>query len=245
MLKKSLVVMMMGGFISALTAFPVLANNWVIDPSAYEHTTANEEWLKAEALAELKQWTDARKDAILALPDEAQRYDAIVKAVCDFLEYDLKYTQPFISYTLRDGKGVCGDYTVLTKALCDAVGIKCEIVGGEYLNDSHGWNKVTIMGKEYYSDLTTVDAGLPAYKLSSQLWSDHIEEVITSDIWYGIQQCGRSVDAWTEASLSAQVGTVACKSPSGTIFYVTEADLAAMERNEITPQELFEKYGVK
>lgn len=244
MLKKSLVVMMMGGFISALTAFPVLANTWLVDPTTYKHATTDEEWLKAEALAELKQWTDARKDAILALPDDAQRYDAIVNAVCDFLEYDAKYTYPFISYTLRDGKGVCGDYTVLTKSLCDAVGIPCDIVFGNYLNASHSWNKVTLMGKTYYSDVTSVEAGLPAYKLSSVLWSDHEERAVSNDIWAGINTCGRDISEDVETSLATPAGTVMFTSPSGTVFYVSQEDTDAFNAGTLSPQELGAKYGV-
>lgn len=244
MLKKSLVVMMMGGFISALTAFPVLASNWVIDPSTYELNTRDNEWLKAEALAEIKQWTDARKDAIAALPTDVDKYEAIVKAVCDFLEYDSKYAYPHISYTLRDGKGVCADYTILTKSLCDAVGIKCTLVFGNFANDAHDWVKVTLMGKEYYSDVTQVDAGMPAYKLSSVLWSDHIETRTSDKIEDALLVCGSDINDSIDSLLATPAGYVECITPDGRPFYVTQADVDALSVNAITFAELMAKYGM-
>lgn len=244
MLKKSLVVMMMGGFISALTAFPVLASNWVIDPSTYELNTRDNEWLKAEALAEIKQWTDARKDAIATLPTDVDKYEAIVKAVCDFLEYDSKYAYPHISYTLRDGKGVCADYTILTKSLCDAVGIKCTLVFGNFANDAHDWVKVTLLGQEYYSDVTQVDAGMPAYKLSSVLWSDHIETRTSDNIEDALLVCGSDINDGIDSLLAAPVGTVMCKTPAGKIFYISQDDSDALDNNSTTFAELMAKYGM-
>lgn len=230
--------------LSMLSAVPAMAQEWLVDPNGYEHTTANEDWLYAEALAELKQWTDARKDAILALPDEAQRYDAIVKTVCDFLEYDIKYVQPYISYTLRDGKGVCADYTTLTKALCDAVGIKCDIVLGIFANDAHDWLKVTILGKEYYSDVTQVDAGMPAYKLSSVLWSDHTEENVVSDIRTAIFLGGRDIGEVADSAIAVPIGYVECVTKDGRVYYITEEDAAAEERGELTLAQIHAKYGI-
>ncbi|MEQ2428940.1 transglutaminase-like domain-containing protein [Enterocloster hominis (ex Hitch et al. 2024)] len=246
MLKRNLLISMLGTALSMAMVFPSVAGStWIIDPTPYEYTTGNEEWLKAEALAEIKVWVDARKDAILALPDDMSKYDAIVEQVCSFLEYDLKYTQAYISYTMRDGKGTCGDYATLTKALCDAVGIPCVQEFGIYLNDSHAWNKVTLNGVEYHSDLTSVDAGFPQYKLSATLWADHEWQSESSDIWSSISSSGRELSTNTDASIAAPAGTVACKSPSGQTFYVSQQDADDFAEGRISPQELMAKYGVQ
>lgn len=247
-MKKTILMAMVCCTVSLSMAFPAFANTWLIDPTPYagphDSGTGVKEWRDAEAVAELKQWTDARKDAIVVLPDDMAKYDAVVKAVCDFLQGDINYTRVNLNYTLRDGKGVCADYATLTKALCDAVGIKCDLAYGVYLNDSHLWNKVTLSGKEYYSDVICVDAGMLAYKLSPTGWSDHLLEGTTDDIKMGFDQkwdTGKDVDA----ILEAPAGMVPVTGTDGSIYYIPQKDLDAAEHGSMSYEQLWEKYGVK
>lgn len=174
MFRKSLLTLMLGGALAALSVLPAFANTWVIDPTPYENETSNKEWLQAEAMAELHQWANARKADMLAISGDVARYTAITDSVCDFLQYDIAYMQSSMSSVLDNGKGVCSDYTALTKALCDAVGIPCKVVTGISGTTKHAWVEVTLNGVNYYSDPTQVDAGRDGYELSTNLWEGYI-----------------------------------------------------------------------
>ncbi|WP_320928754.1 transglutaminase-like domain-containing protein [Hungatella sp.] len=244
MLKKSLITMFIGGALAALSVFPAFANTWVIDPSPYERTTNNEEWLKVEAMAELKQWTDARKDAIAALPTDAAKYDAIVSAVCDFLQYDGNYGPMFISYTFRDGKGVCADYATLTKSLCDAVGIPCKFVYGIVDHNEHEWVKVTLDGKEYYSDTNAVDIGWSDRKLSETLWAGYIEEYSDDNLEMSLKGCGMEISDKNDDLINTPAGYVLItNAKTGEKYYAAQADVDAWLDGLMTTAELDAKYG--
>lgn len=58
---------------------------------------------------------------------------------------------------LLKGKGVCSAYANLFKALCNKVGLKCEVVWTKL--DNHDWNVVKINGFWYNVDVTWDDTG--------------------------------------------------------------------------------------
>lgn len=171
MRKQILVVM--ASFMMMSSAFPTYAAtasttqnessdgiNWIIPREGYktwEHD--GQVWEISEADAQVKRWAEDNKGAIPTIVDEKARYEAIVTKVCDFLTYDDTYEKPHVAYTLRDGKGVCADYTALTKALCDICGIQAKVSVGTMYGLNHDMLRVTINGHEYYSDPTGYDSG--------------------------------------------------------------------------------------
>lgn len=126
-------------------------------------------WYQAEAYEQAKAWAEAHKGDIPGIVDERARYEAVAKTVVNFLDYDDNYQEPHIAYSVRDGRGVCGDYHTLGLALCQACNIKAEVIelGHKTTGLNHDMLKVTINGQVYYSDLTAVDAGTEPVLMNS------------------------------------------------------------------------------
>lgn len=69
-----------------------------------------------------------------------------------------------VEKTLKYRKGICGDYSLLYKALCDAAGLEAAFIGGysrefyrsggDGLGNTHAWNAVKIDGKWHLLDAT-------------------------------------------------------------------------------------------
>lgn len=147
----------------SLTSFAAEEPNWIVPKdtphNVLSQTYGTDMWWQAEAVAQCRAWAEANKGDIVGIQDEMARYTAIVNKVCGFLSYDINYKNPHIAYTLRDGKGVCGDYTALTLALCEKCNIKAELSTGALNGVEHDMLKVTINGAQYYSDPTNYDSG--------------------------------------------------------------------------------------
>lgn len=147
----------------SLTSFAAEEPTWIVPKglSAGECDSmyGTTQWWQAEAVADCRAWAEANKGDIVDIQDEMARYTAIVNKVCGFLTYDINYKNPHIAYTIRDGKGVCGDYTALTLALCEKCNIKAVLSTGALNGVEHDMLKVTINGVEYYSDPTNYDTG--------------------------------------------------------------------------------------
>lgn len=97
--------------------------------------------------------------------------DAKVKAMYDYIVNNISYDYDFAKTAtagymdaercLRNGKGICGDYSVLFATMCRAQGIPCIVIEG-YVTTSkqeyHAWNQVYYNGSWHFYD-TTFDAG--------------------------------------------------------------------------------------
>lgn len=212
---------------------------WIVNPATY---TGNSQWWNVEADAEIRQWAKNNCADIKGIADEDQRYRACVKKVTDFLTYDTMYVNPHVYYTLRDGKGVCADFTALTKALCDEVGINARISLGVLANDTHDMLKVTINGVEYYSDPTNIKSGSASMY---QMTPGYIEECVRDSSYVGGSLTGAGYGEDTERSLSAPAGMQCMHSYiDGKDYYISDVDLDAAYAGKITFNELFDKYGV-
>lgn len=148
----------------SLTSFAAEEPTWIVpkglSAGEYNSMYGTTQWWQAEAVADCRAWAEANKGDIVGIQDEMTRYTAIVNKVCGFLTYDINYKNPHIAYTIRDGKGVCGDYTALTLALCEKCNIKAEMSMGVLNGVEHNMVKVTINGVQYYSDPTNYDSGV-------------------------------------------------------------------------------------
>lgn len=147
----------------SLTSFAAEEPTWLVpkglSAGEYQSMYGTTQWWQAEAVADCRAWAEANKGDVVGIQDEMARYTAIVNKVCGFLSYDINYKNPHIAYTIRDGKGVCGDYTALTLALCEKCNIKAALSTGALNGVEHDMLKVTINGADYYSDPTNYDSG--------------------------------------------------------------------------------------
>lgn len=213
---------------------------WLINPSTY---TGNMQWWEVEADAEIRQWAKNNCADIKGIADEDQRYRACVKKVTDFLTYDTMYVNPHVYYTLRDGKGVCADFTALTKALCDEVGISARISYGVLAYDSHDMLKVTINGTEYYSDPTNIKSGSASMY---QMTPGYVEQGAYGADVVGGTYTGVATGEYTDHVLSAAMNnTVAVFSFKDRQYHYVPADeyYAAEKVSDEALIELCRKYG--
>ena len=216
---------------------------WVINPATYQASSYGyRDWWEAEADAEIRQWAKNNCADIKGIADEDKRYRACVKKVTDFLTYDTMYLNPHVYYTLRDGKGVCADFTALTKALCDEVGINARISYGVLAYDSHDMLKVTINGTEYYSDPTNIKSGSASMY---QMTPGYVEQgTYGVDVVGGMYTCaGYGED--TERTLSAPVGTVQVMGRSGKYYYISQKDADDWDNDVVTVDYIKAKYGIE
>lgn len=213
---------------------------WIVNPATY---TGNSQWWEVEADAEIRQWAKNNCADIKGIADEDQRYRACVKKVTDFLTYDTLYAAPHVYYTLRDGKGVCADFTALTKALCDEVGISSRISVGVLANDSHGMLRVTINGTEYYSDPTNVKSGSASMY---QMTPGYVEEYVREATYVGGSLTGAGYGEDTDRRLTADTkNMVAVFSSKDWQYHYVPADeyYAAQQVSDAALIELCRKYG--
>ena len=140
-----------------------------------------------ESLAESERYIQLCKKRIKVKltkkTSDRKKVNAILKALCKHMTYSGKYRS--IKNCITLGKGVCGDYAEIFRALCWVNGIECRYIGGAALGDrgweEHAWNQVRVGGKWYYVDMTWMDSALSEgdklssikYYLSRRLWNDH------------------------------------------------------------------------
>ena len=212
---------------------------WLINPATY---TGNTQWWEVEADAEIRQWAKNNCADIKGIADEDQRYRACVKKVTDFLTYDTMYVNPHVYYTLRDGKGVCADFTALTKALCDEVGISARVSFGVLANDFHDMLKVTINGTEYYSDPTNIKSGSASMY---QMTPGYVEQSVRDTSYVGGSLTGAGFGEDTERSVSAPAGTVTVMGRSGKYYYISQKDADDWDNDVVTAAYIKAKYGIE
>ena len=211
---------------------------WLINPATYD---GNSQWWEVEADAEIRQWAKNNCADIKGIADEDQRYRACVEKVTDFLTYDTMYVNPHVYYTLRDGKGVCADFTALTKALCDEVGISARISYGVLAYDSHDMLKVTINGTEYYSDPTNIKSGSASMY---QMTPGYVERGAYGADVVGGMYTGAGYGEDTERLLSAPAGMVNVMGTDHHYYSIPEDEIRQAENGVLSFKALFDKYGV-
>lgn len=215
---------------------------WIINPATYrQHVDGDQPWWEAEADAEIRQWAKNNCADIKGIADEDQRYRACVKKVTDFLTYDTMYVNPHVYYTLRDGKGVCADFTALTKALCDEVGINARISYGVLAYDSHDMLKVTINGTEYYSDPTNIKSGSASMY---QMTPGYVEQSVEDPSYIGGSLTGAGYGESVEYTLAAPVGMVNVMGTDHRYYSIPEDEIRQAENGAISFKTLLDKYGV-
>ena len=249
--KKIIVTLLTVGIILAESAIPVFAQDiWILDETEKaalkrEHPFSSSYWEYAEAEAEVRYWVEQHKGEINSISDEVERYKAVAKEVCDFLTYDFKYGTPHIHFTLRDGKGVCSDYSTLTKGLCDSVGLQCVSVNGYSPNGPHSWNRVVLNGMTYDSDLSSSDLyGTPI--LMEGTPSSYREEDICEDLYSICCWTGSVVeeDSYDIVYLSAPEGTYPVWDYINKNWYfkeITEEDIAYAKELEEADEAFFKE----
>lgn len=214
---------------------------WSIDPATYQASSYGyRDWWEVEADAEIRQWAKNNCADIKGIADEDQRYRACVKKVTDFLTYDTMYVNPHVYYTLRDGKGVCADFTALTKALCDEVGINACISYGVLAYDSHDMLKVTINGTEYYSDPTNIKSGSASMY---QMTPGYVEQSVEDPSYVGGSLTGASYGSEVDRQLKTPAGMVRVEGTDKD-YYIPEEEVRQAESGKISFKDLLAKYGV-
>lgn len=235
----------------SLTSFAAEEPNWIVpknlNSSQYLQEYGTDMWWQAEAVAQCRVWAEANKGDIVGIQDEMDRYTAIVNKVCGFLTYDINYKNPHIAYTLRDGKGVCGDYTALTLALCEKCNIKAELSTGALNGVEHDMLKVTINGAQYYSDPTNYDSGAVGIL---GMTPGYVEFSCGGGLVLANGSTGSStsmsdIAVWSmDAAKTAPANTTPVKNKSGAYVYIPNSELADAENGKISFVDLFTKYGV-
>ena len=215
----------------SLTSFAAEEPTWIVPKglhaSEYLQQYGTDMWWQAEAVADCRAWAEANKGDIVGIQDEMTRYTAIVNKVCGFLTYDINYKNPHIAYTIRDGKGVCSDYTALTLALCEKCNIKAEMSMGVLNGVEHNMLKVTINGVEYHSDPTNYDSGVVGVLGMTPGYTEQASGG-------GLVSANGSTGADTnfkeiESLINTPAGYVKTADRSGNVVYMKESDVKQAE----------------
>lgn len=247
-MKKKIIITVLSLMIASSSIIPAYAAEpmkWNIDPNTYnakEYGGIN--WMLAESLAATKVWAEGYREQLTVITTDRDKFEAIVKIVCDTITYDESYATLVDNYTYRDGKGVCEDYARSIMALCQVAGIPCTYETGYAYGYAHGWNKVTLSGVDYYSDITSYDKlGDTALKLSATLWSDH--EYRSSITEMDVNTVANSFNTtYTDGGNMPDPGSNLVKmiGRSGKTVFISKEDGDALDNNTITVEELIAKY---
>lgn len=230
----------------SLTSFAAEEPTWLVpkglSAGEYDSMYGTDTWWRAEAVADCRAWAEANKGDIVGIQDEMARYTAIVNKVCGFLTYDINYKNPHIAYTIRDGKGVCGDYTALTLALCEKCNIKAELSTGALNGVEHDMLKVTINGAQYYSDPTNYDSGVVGVL---GMTPGYVEFSCGGGLVLANGSTGTNTNfKEIEASINTPAGYVKTADRSGNVVYMKESDVKQAEDGVISWQQLMAMYGL-
>lgn len=240
MRKKSLLVLATAAVMVLGGAFTAHAEEtqWYTELSdaGYPMDPAKENMAQADA------WAERHKGDIASITNIEERYAAVVNEVVNFLDYDTTYTYPMLYYTIRDQKGVCSDYTYLTGALCEKVGIEHKYVGGMLYSVDHPILKVNTNGEWRYSDPTGVESGAVGLYGTAAGWSEDDREM---NKYFAASGCGGSGDELIVAAQRANDEFHLVKDRYGNEAWVSKADREAMLNDEITIDEYLAKYGLR
>lgn len=247
-MKKRIVITALSVMLASSSIIPAYAAEpmkWNIDPNTYnakEYGGLN--WMLAESLAATKVWAEGYREQLTVITADRDKFEAIVKIVCDTLTYDMSYATLVDNYTYRDGKGVCEDYARSIMALCQVAGIPCTYEMGYAYGYAHGWNKVTLSGVDYYSDITSYDkSGDTALKLSATLWSDHEYRSSTTEMDFNTVANSFNT-TYTDGGNTTDPGSNLTRvtTASGKEVFITVEDAEALGYGTITWDALCTKY---
>lgn len=102
-------------------------------------------------------------DAILAkIIKPGMTQEQKIKAIHDYVvlhvTYDSRYREDqsvgSVMIAIDEGRGVCGDYTLLFKDLCQRISIPCVFEDGDPFTLNHAWNAVFVNGEWKFVDTT-------------------------------------------------------------------------------------------
>ena len=247
-MKKRIIITALSVMLASSSIIPAYAAEpmkWNIDPNTYnpeDHGGIN--WMLAESLVATEVWAEEHREQLTGLTTDMDKFDAIVKIVCDTITYDETYATLVDNYTYRDGKGVCEDYARSVMALCQVAGIPCTYETGYAYGYAHGWNKVTLNGTDYYSDITSYDKlGDASLKMSTTVWSDHVYRSSITEM--DVNTVANSFNTtYTDGGNMPDPGSNLVKmiGRSGKTVFISKEDGDALDNNTITVEELIAKY---
>lgn len=241
MRKKSLVVLAMAAAMVFGGAFTAHAEEtqWYV----YSKDSQDSEAFVKDNLAQADAWAERHKGNIASIENVEERYAAVVNEVVSFLDYDTTYTRPMMYYTIRDQKGVCCDYTLLTGALCEKVGIDHEYISGVLYNDGHPILKVNTNGEWRYSDPTGVESGAVGLYGAASGW----EEANDGDMnkYFAASMCGNDGDEAIRLSQLKDTDYTEVTDRYGHTAKVLRSDGIALAEGRMTLQEYLNKYGLR
>ena len=102
-------------------------------------------------------------DAWLARFDEQELNElSYIKACLDYGMYNFEYSGErgesseyhSVETLLTTHKGLCDSIASYMSIMCNAAGIPSEMITGTMSGESHGWNNITYLGRDYMVDLT-------------------------------------------------------------------------------------------
>ncbi len=235
MRKKSLLVLAMAAAMvlgGAMTAHAE-ETQWYTELSEYgvpfDHVKEN--------MAQADAWAERHKGDIDSITNIEDRYAAVVNEVINFLDYDIDYMSPAVYYTIRDQKGVCGDYTLLTGALCEKVGIEHVYESGILMSAGHPILKVNINGDWRYSDPTGFESGAVGLFGAANGWVTDGQEM---NKYFAASGCGMYGDDDLALNQREMSDMVLVKDRYGNEAWVLVEDAATMET-----ADFLAKYGLK
>ena len=193
-------------------------------------------------LAQADAWAERHKGDIASIANIEDRYAAVVNEVINFLDYDATYMHPMVYYTIRDQKGVCGDYTLLTGTLCERVGIEHTYVGGILMSAGHPILKVNINGDWRYSDPTNFESGAVGLFGTVNGWDADNQEM---NKYFAASGCGTGGDELIKLSQAKDTDYQLVRDRYGNEAMVLRADAKAVAEGRLSLQEYLNKYGLK
>lgn len=242
MRKKSLLVlatavMVLGG---AMTAHAE-ETQWYTELSdvGFPMDSAKENMAQADA------WAERHKGNIASIANIAERYAAVVNEVVSFLDYDGTYTNPMMYYTIRDQKGVCADYALLTGALCDKVGIEHSYIPGTLNSAGHIILYVNVGGEWRYSDPTNFESGAVGLFGTVRGWLRDENVDATYDKLSAASACGIGGDELIKLSQLKDTDYTEVTDRYGHTAKVLRSDGIALAEGRISLQEYLNKYGLR
>lgn len=196
-------------------------------------------------LAQADAWADRHKGNIESIANIEERYAAVVNEVVSFLDYDGTYTNPMMYYTIRDQKGVCADYALLTGALCDKVGIEHSYIPGTLNSAGHIILYVNVGGEWRYSDPTNYESGAVGLFGTVQGWLRDENVDTTYDKLSAASACGTSGDELIKLSQMKDTDCQLVKDRYGNEAWIPMSEAIAVAEGRMSLQEYLNKYGLK
>ena len=194
-------------------------------------------------LAQADAWAERHKSGIADIANIEERYAAVVNEVVNFLDYDVNYMSPMMYYTIRDQKGVCSDYTLLTGALCEKVGIEHTYAGGILLSASHPVLKINVNGDWRYSDPTNFESGAVGLFGTVNGWTAYESDGTNKrSVASG---CGNGGDNDLATNLLKPEDCQLVRDRYGNEAWIPMSEAIAVAEGRMSLQEYLNKYGLK